>query len=88
MTNPNHTSNFTLHTSLKPYPAMKDSDVEWLGKVPEHWEVCPGRSCFYEKKESNIGMVEKIVLSLSYGQIVVKLGSKAGEFGFAFATAA
>ncbi len=24
---------------LKPYPAMKDSGVEWLGNVPEHWEV-------------------------------------------------
>lgn len=24
---------------LKPYPAMKDSSVEWLGEVPEHWEV-------------------------------------------------
>ena len=24
---------------LKPYPEMKDSGVEWLGKVPEHWEV-------------------------------------------------
>ncbi|KPQ42100.1 MAG: type I restriction-modification system specificity subunit [Candidatus Methanoperedens nitroreducens] len=23
----------------KPYPAYKDSGVEWLGKVPEHWEV-------------------------------------------------
>ncbi len=22
-----------------PYPAYKDSGVEWLGKVPEHWEV-------------------------------------------------
>ena len=26
-------------TDLKPYPAMKDSGVEWLGEVPEHWEV-------------------------------------------------
>ena len=25
--------------NLKPYPAMKDSGVEWLGEVPEHWEV-------------------------------------------------
>jgi type I restriction enzyme S subunit len=25
----------------KPYPAYKDSGVEWLGKVPEHWEVVP-----------------------------------------------
>ena len=24
---------------LRPYPAYKDSGVEWLGKVPEHWEV-------------------------------------------------
>ena len=24
---------------LKPYPAYKDSGVQWLGKVPEHWEV-------------------------------------------------
>jgi type I restriction enzyme S subunit len=26
---------------LKPYPAMKDSGVRWLGEVPEHWEVRP-----------------------------------------------
>jgi type I restriction enzyme, S subunit len=25
---------------LKPYPAMKDSGVPWLGDVPEHW-MCP-----------------------------------------------
>ena len=24
---------------LKPYPVMKDSGVEWLGEVPEHWEI-------------------------------------------------
>ena len=26
-------------SELKPYPKMKDSGVEWLGEVPEHWEV-------------------------------------------------
>ena len=26
-------------TGLQPYPAMKPSDVEWLGDVPEHWDV-------------------------------------------------
>ena len=25
--------------ALKPYPAYKDSGVEWLGQVPAHWEV-------------------------------------------------
>jgi type I restriction enzyme S subunit len=32
----------------KPYPAYKDSGVTWLGKVPEHWEVLPGRAVFRE----------------------------------------
>ena len=26
-------------TVLKPYPAMKDSGVEWLYKVPAHWQM-------------------------------------------------
>ena len=25
--------------AFKPYPAYKDSEIEWLGKVPAHWEV-------------------------------------------------
>jgi type I restriction enzyme S subunit len=24
---------------FKPYPAYKDSDVEWLGPIPAHWEI-------------------------------------------------
>jgi type I restriction enzyme S subunit len=24
---------------LKPYPKMKDSGVQWLGEVPEHWNA-------------------------------------------------
>ena len=28
-----------MTTTLKPYPAYKDSGVPWLGEVPEHWEM-------------------------------------------------
>lgn len=28
-------------SQYKPYPAYKDSGVEWLGRVPEHWEITP-----------------------------------------------
>ena len=28
-----------MATDLKPYPAYKDSGVEWLGAVPAHWDV-------------------------------------------------
>jgi type I restriction enzyme S subunit len=24
---------------FKPYPAYKDSGVEWLGAIPAHWEM-------------------------------------------------
>src|SRR5437867_9155450 len=24
---------------FKPYPAYKDSGIEWLGEIPAHWEV-------------------------------------------------
>ena len=30
---------------LEPHPKLKPSGVEWLGEVPEHWEVKRGRFC-------------------------------------------
>ena len=61
-----------MRVTLRPYPAYKDSGVPWLGQVPERWQQLPGRACFAEKRTSNIGLRETVVLSLSYGQIVVK----------------
>ena len=58
--------------NLRPYSSYKPSGVEWLGDVPAHWSKLPGRACFSEKKIANTGMKEATVLSLSYGQIVVK----------------
>ena len=29
----------TIPRRFNPYPAYKDSGVEWLGKIPAHWEV-------------------------------------------------
>ena len=33
------TGNAGALSRLKPYPAYKDSGVEWLGEAPAHWEV-------------------------------------------------
>ena len=57
---------------LKCYPAMKDSGVPWLGRMPSHWTRLPGRACYREQKLLNRGLAETTVLSLSYGQIVVR----------------
>lgn len=66
----------TLAGELRPYPEYKDSGVDWIGQVPKHWGVMPGRACYFEKNESNTGLKEKTVLSLSYGKIVVKPAEK------------
>jgi len=59
-------------SSLKPYPAYKNSDVPWLGQVPEHWRILPALAVYREKQIKNVGLREKTVLSLSYGRIVIK----------------
>ncbi len=61
-----------MNDKLKPYPEYKDSNVEWLGKLPAHWHVQPGTAAFRQKQQKNTGMVETTVLSLSYGNVVVK----------------
>ena len=35
----------TMRARLVPYPAYKPSGVPWLGDVPGHWKVLPGRAC-------------------------------------------
>ncbi len=39
MTDPSKAGGKVEVQHYKPYPAYKDSGVEWLGEIPEHWEV-------------------------------------------------
>jgi type I restriction enzyme S subunit len=57
---------------LKPYSAIKDSGISWLGKVPQHWDIAPAIAAYRRKLVKNTGIIEKTVLSLSYGRIVVR----------------
>lgn len=57
---------------LPRYPKYKDSGVKWLGQVPEHWDIDPLFSVAEERNESNRGMLEDNLLSLSYGRIIQK----------------
>ena len=38
---------------LKPYPAYKDSGVEWLGEMPAHWEISKLRNILTEVVKRN-----------------------------------
>lgn len=54
---------------LKRYDKYKDSGIEWIGKIPQHWEICKLLKLFKDRKCPNKGNVENNVLSLSYGNI-------------------
>jgi len=54
---------------LKPYPAYKDSGAQWLGQVPEHWEVLPNRALFAEVKERNAPDEELLSVTITQGVI-------------------
>lgn len=51
---------------------MKASGVPWIGNIPVDWDVSIILSEFEEVKNINKGMLEKNLLSLSYGNIVRK----------------
>ncbi|MGH8510654.1 MAG: hypothetical protein ACREU8_04520 [Gammaproteobacteria bacterium] len=55
---------------LKPYPAMRDSGVPWLGDVPEHWEVRRGKWLFRHRKPLNADRADGNVLSLTLRGVV------------------
>ena len=57
---------------FKQYSSYKNSSVEWLGDVPEHWNLKRFCYLFAENKKKNIGLKETNVLSLSYGNIKEK----------------
>ena len=54
------------------YESYQDSGVKWLGKIPSHWRVQPGRAYLKPQRVKNIGNKVITVLSLSYGKIVIK----------------
>ena len=51
---------------------MKDSGIEWIGKIPKPWTITILSALFSERKCKNSGLVENNLLSLSYGNIVQK----------------
>lgn len=57
---------------LNPDVEMKDSGIEWVGKIPKHWHIHPVYTYFFEGNTSNYRLQEQNLLSLSYGKIIRK----------------
>ena len=52
--------------------AMKDSGIEWIGEIPEGWEVVRVSSCFSEVKEKNTDCLYDNALQFKMGRIIPK----------------
>ena len=58
---------------LNPNVPMKDSGIEWIGEIPEHWEVIRIKYLLGERKErSENGEEEPLSMSQKYGLIPTK----------------
>lgn len=64
--------NETVCRGLDKSIKLKESGIEWIGKVPEHWEVSRFSDYIYNNKKTNKNLKETNLLSLSYGKIIRK----------------
>ena len=57
---------------LNPHVKMKATNIPWIKEIPEHWDCAKLKMFCQDNKEKNKGNIESCVLSLSYGNIIVK----------------
>ena len=55
------------------YPKYKDSGVEWLGEVPEHWVLNQGRRLFTQEREPARPTDDQLSATQKYGVVPQKL---------------
>lgn len=62
----------TVTKGLNPNAEMKDSGIQWIGRIPAHWPIHPVYSYYGERKNKNRLGKEDNLLSLSYGRVIRK----------------
>ena len=66
--------------SIPAYDSYKDSGIEWLGRVPSHWEIVPCRAIARERNQRNEGAANQCYLSLMANIGVIPYEDK-GDIG-------
>jgi len=51
------------------YSSYKPSKTLWQGEIPSHWQETEIRMLFSDNKTKNMGLIERNLLSLSYGKL-------------------
>ena len=58
-------------TELTPYPAMKDSGLEWLGDIPDHWYVQRAKWLF-RNVERPVREIDEVVTCFRDGTVTLR----------------
>ena len=64
---------------FKQYPSYKNSGVEWLGKVPEHWRSVRTKDIFNHRKEEALDD-DEIVTAFRDGQVTLRKNRRTDGF--------
>ena len=64
---------------LKRYPAYKDSSIEWLGRVPVHWEVERGKWLF-RKMDRPVREADEVVTCFRDGAVTLRKNRRVRGF--------
>ena len=64
----------TVTKGLDPDVQMKDSGVEWIGEIPEHWDTIRVKQLLRERKERSVnGEEEPLSMSQKLGLVPTKM---------------
>lgn len=63
-------------TKIEHYESYRDSGIEWLGKIPEHWKIESFKYILTERNEKNAPIRTKEILSLSIDKGVTLYAEK------------
>lgn len=67
-----------MNKTLKENHEMKDSGIEWIGKIPNEWNLTPLKAILKERKEKNTPIKTTNILSLTIDKGVIPYSEKSG----------
>ena len=63
---------------------MKHSGIEWIGDIPEHWNVVPHKHIMYKMKEIQEHYSGQDIISLTMNGVVVRDLDAGGKMPLSF----
>ena len=58
------------------YQEIRDSKIDWIGKIPSHWSIDKIKYIFSQRKEKNNPVQTDNILSLTIEQGIIPISEK------------